>query len=134
MCPIFAKAGNQCKTGTIWSYFVPKSLSHDILTEGLRRLKPGGSWAADGIPDEIFKVIPDVMLSHTFSCIKTSLDYGSTTEGIVMMLPKSFDELPGRDLQPTALQTSGQKWVTNMPIKRYCSTVHPAGTNSVYQK
>ena len=93
-----------------------KPLSHDMVTEGLRRLKTGGSLGVDGIPAEIFKVFPDVMVPQMFSCIKTFLTGAPPsdwTEGIVTMVPISFGEPSVGNLRPM-LPTTNDKWVTNV--------------------
>ena len=95
-----------------------KPLSHDIVTEGLRRLKTGGSPGVDGIPAEILKAFPDVMVPQMFSCIKTFLTAGALPsgwmEGMITMVPKSFGEPYVVNLRPIALQTTRQKWETNV--------------------
>ena len=95
-----------------------KPLSYNIVTEGLRRLRTGGSPGVDGIPAEIFKAFPDVMVPQMLSCIKTFLTAGALpsdwAEGTVTMVPKSFAEPSVGNLRPIALQTTIQKWVTNV--------------------
>ena len=117
-CPRFLRKLGICPNIAQYGAALFKPLSLSIVEEGLRRLKTRGSPGIDGVPAEILKAFPEIMIPKMHACIKMFLNDRALPsdwpKGIVTMVPKSFGEPSVENLHPIALQTTRQKWITNV--------------------
>ena len=87
-----------------------KQLSLDIVHEGLKRLN---SFSA-----KFFKRFSEIFEPQMYESLKSFLDAGTMpetwTSGVVTMIPKTKAMQTPDSLRPIALQTTRQKWLTNV--------------------
>ena len=95
-----------------------KQLSLDIVHEGLKRLNSNSSPGLDGFSAKFFKRFSDIFEPQMYDSMKRFLEVGKMpetwTSGVVTMIPKTKAMQTPDSLRPIALQTTRQKWLTNI--------------------
>ena len=95
-----------------------KQLSLDIVHEGLKRLNSNSSPGLDGFSAKFFKRYSEIFEPQMYESPKRFLDAGTMpetwTSGVVTMIPKTKAMQTPDSLRPIALQTTWQKWLTNI--------------------
>ena len=95
-----------------------KQLSLDIVHEGLKRLNSNSSPGLDGFSAKFFKRFSEIFEPQMYESLKRFLDVGTMPEtwtlGVVTMIPKTKAMQTPDSLRPIALQTTRQKWLTNI--------------------
>ena len=95
-----------------------KQLSLDIVHEGLKRLNSNSSPGLDGFSAKFFKRFSEIFEPQMYESLKRSLHVGTMpdtwTSGVVTMIPKTKAMQTPDSLRPIALQTTRQKWLTNI--------------------
>ena len=95
-----------------------KQLSLDIVHEGLKRLNNNSSPGLDGFSAKFFKRFSGIFEPQMYDSLKCFLDTGKMpetwTSGVVTMIPKTKAMQTPDSLRPIALQTTRQKWLTNI--------------------
>ena len=95
-----------------------KQLSSDIVREGLKRLNSNSAPGLDGFSAKFFKRFSDLFEPQMHESLKRFLDEGTMpetwTSGVVTMIPKTKAMQTPHSLRPIALQTTRQKWLTNI--------------------
>ena len=95
-----------------------KQLSLDIVHEGLKRLNSNSSPGLDGFSAKFFKRFSGIFEPQMYDSLKRFLDVGKMpetwTSGVVTMIPKTKAMQTPDSLRPIALQTTRQKWLTNI--------------------
>ena len=95
-----------------------KQLSLDIFHEGLKRLNSNSSPGLDGFSAKVFKRFSDIFEPQMYESLKRFLNVGKMpetwTSGVVTMIPKTKAMQTPDSLRPIAMQTTRQKWLTNM--------------------
>ena len=103
-----------CKAGRL----LFKQLSLDIVHEGLKRLNSNSSPGLDGFSAKFFKRLSEIFEPQMYESLKRFLDVGimpeTWTSGVVTMIPKTKAMQTPDSLRPIALQTTRQKWLTNI--------------------
>ena len=100
-----------------------KQLSLDIVHEGLKRLNSNSSPGLDGFSAKFFKRFSEIFEPQMYESLKRFLDAGTMpetwTSGVVTMNPKTKAMQTPDSLRPIALQTTRQKWLTNILLIRW---------------
>ena len=95
-----------------------KELSLDIVHEGLKRLNSNSSPGLDGFSAKFFKRFSGIFEPQMYDSMKRFLEVGKMpetwTSGVVTMIPKTKAMQTPDSLRPIALQTTRQKWLTNI--------------------
>ena len=95
-----------------------KQLSLDIVHEGLKRLNSNSSPGLDGFSAKFFKRFSGIFEPQMYDSMKRFLEVGKMpetwTSGVVTMIPKTKAMQTPDSLRPIALQTTRQKWLTNI--------------------
>ena len=95
-----------------------KQLSLDIVHEGLKRLTSNSSPGLNGFSAKFFKRFSEIFEPQMYESLKCFLDAGAMletwTSGVVTMIPKTKAMQTPDSLRPIALQTTRQKWLTNI--------------------
>ena len=95
-----------------------KQLSLDIVHEGLKRLNSNSSPGLDGFSAKFFKRFSEIFKPQMYESLKRFLDAGTMpetwTSGVVTMIPKTKAMQTPDSLRPIGLQTTRQKWLTNI--------------------
>ena len=95
-----------------------KQFSLDIVHEGLKRLNNNSSPGLDSFSAKFFKRFSEIFGPQMYESLKRFLDVGTMpetwTSGVVTMIPKTKAMQTPDSLRPIALQTTGQKWLTNI--------------------
>ena len=100
-----------------------KQLSLDIVHEGLKRLNSNSSPGLDGFSAKFFKRFSKIFEPQMYESLKRFLDAGTMpetwTSGVVTMIPKTKAMQTPDSLRPIALQTTRQKWLTNILLIQF---------------
>ena len=103
-----------CKAGQL----LFKQLSPDIVHEGLKRLNSTSAPGLDGVSAKFFKRFSEIFEPQMHESLKRFLNAGTMletwTSGVVTMIPKTKAMQTPDSLRPIALQTTRQKWLTNI--------------------
>ena len=95
-----------------------KQLPMDMVHEGLKRLNSNSSLGLDGFSAKHFKRFSEIFEPQMYESLKRFLDAGTMpetwTSGVVTMIPKTKAMQTPHSLRPIALQTTRQKWLTNI--------------------
>ena len=95
-----------------------KQLSPKIVHEGLKRFNSNSAPGLDGFSAKFFKRFSEVFEPRMHESLKRFLDTGTMpetwTSGVVTMIPKMKAMQTPDSLQPITLQTTRQKWLTNI--------------------
>ena len=95
-----------------------KQLSLDIVHEGLNWLNSNSSLGLDGFSTKFFKRFSEIFEPQMYESLKSFLDAGTMpetwTSGVVTMIPTTKAMQAPDSLRPIALQTTRQKWLTNI--------------------
>ena len=93
-------------------------LSLEIVHDGLKRLNSNSALGLDVFSAKFFKRFSEVFEPRTHESLKRFLDTGTMpetwTSGGVAMIPKAKAMQTPDPLRPIALQTTRQKWLTNI--------------------
>ena len=94
-----------------------KHLSPDIVHEGLKRLNSNSSPGLYGFLAKFFKRFLEMFELQMHESLTHFLNAGTMpetwTSGVMTMIPKTKAMQTPDSLRPMALQTAGQKWLTN---------------------
>ena len=95
-----------------------KQLSLDIVHEGLKRLNTNSSPGLDGFSAKFFKRFSEIFEPQMYESLQRFLDTSTMpetwTSGLVTFIPKTKAMQTPHSLRPIALQTTRQKWLTNI--------------------
>ena len=95
-----------------------KQLSPDIVHEGLKRLNSHSAPGLDGFSAKFFQTFPEFFEPQMHESLKRFLNAGTMpvtwTSGVMIMIPKTTAMQTPDSLRPIALQTTRQKWLTNI--------------------
>ena len=95
-----------------------KQLSPEIVHEGLNQLNSYSAPGLDGFSAKFFKRFSEVFEPQMHESLKRFLDTGTMPEtwtlGVVTMIPKTKAVQTPESPRPIALQTTRQKWLTNI--------------------
>ena len=95
-----------------------KQLSPDIVHEGLKRLNSNSAPGLEGFSAKFFKRFSEVFEPQMHDSLKCFLNTGTMPEtwmsAVVTMIPKTKAMQTPDSLRPSALQTTRQKWLTNI--------------------
>ena len=99
-----------------------KQLSPYIVHEGFKRLNSNSAPALDGFSANLFKRFSEVFEPQMHESLKRVPNTGTMpetwTSGVLTMIPKTKAMQTPDSLRPIALQTTRQKWLTNiLPIQ-----------------
>ena len=105
-----------------------KQLSLDIVHEGLKRLNSNSSPRLDGFSANFFKKFSGIFEPQMYDSMKRFLEVGKMpetwTSGVVTMIPKTKAMQTPDSLRPIALQTTRQKWLTNILLIQLEDVLH----------
>ena len=95
-----------------------KQLSPEIVHEGLKRLNSNSVPGLGGFSATFFKRFSGIFEPQMYESVKRFLDTGTMpetcTSRVVTMIPKTKAMQIPEFLRPIALQTTHQKWLTNI--------------------
>ena len=95
-----------------------KQLSPEIIHEGLKRLNSNSAPGLDSFSAKFFKRFSEVFEPQMHESLIRFLDTGTMpetwTSRVVTMIPKTKAMQTPYSLRPIALQTTRQKWLTNI--------------------
>ena len=95
-----------------------KQLSPEIVHEGLKRLNSNSALGLDVFSANFFKRFSEIFEPQMNESLKGLLDMGTMpetwTSGVVTMIPNTKAMQTPDSLRPIALQTTRQKWLTNI--------------------
>ena len=97
-----------------------KQLSPYIVHEGLKRLNSNVARGLDGFSATFFKPLSGIFEPQMYESLKRFLDMGTMpetwTSRVVTMIRKTKAMQTSESLRPIALQTTRQKWLTNIVL------------------
>ena len=90
------------------------------MHEGLKRLNSNSFPGLDGFSAKFFKRLAEIFEPQMYESLKHFLDPGTMPEtwasGVVTMISKTKAMQTPDSLRPIALQTTRQKWLTNILV------------------
>ena len=99
-----------------------KQLSPDIVHEGPKRLNSNSAPGLDGLSAKFFKRFSEIFEPEMQESLQRFSNAGTMletwTSGVVTMIPKTKAMQTLDSLRPIALQTTRQKWLTNILLIR----------------
>ena len=117
-CAAYLKALGVEKRPRKASRLLFKQLFPDIVHEGLKRLNSNSAPGLHGFSANFFNRFSEVFEPQMDESLKNFLNTGTMpetwTSGVVTMTPKTKGMQTPNSLRPIALQTTRQKWFTNI--------------------
>ena len=99
-----------------------KHFSRDIVHEGLKILNSNSAPGLDGFSANFFKRVSEIFEPPMHESLNGFLNAGTMpqtwTSGVVTMIPKTKAMQTPHSLRPIALQTTRQKWLTNILLNQ----------------